>query len=177
MERLSTKKSPLNRNLIAEELSNAVDLALQYVDRWAESELIHITVHKKTPVLLPIKKGFFTGYYYIKYENDFWSVYSLGKELIRAFTSKHSAIAWCFTMQLNNIKLADEILNCDERLGRILIEIQHYQNSIEKCNDSIKQEILEMRKKNSVEQAKSIKSRLIKNINRAKYLKIPQWKN
>lgn len=175
MGKSSIKKSAIDKKVVAKHLDRAIDLAIARVDSWTSQELKNMVIQQKTPVLLNIGDVLFTGYYYINKENNFWSVYTLGKNLVHSFTTKGAAISWCFSMQLNKIKLADEILHDDDNVGRIIVEAEHYANSIKKSKDSLKKEIAKTRMHNILEQANYYKNRLLKNIERAKYLKIPQW--
>jgi hypothetical protein len=135
----TAKKSKIKRQAVkqvkAEMIETAANLASMYVRDWAKTEVNRLIFEKSSPVLVPIKNGLQVNLYkVISQSNNGWSVLNRFNESIAKFTNKKSAVLYSILVQQQKYSTADSILQADQVLSKLESDFLHYSHSMHQAS-------------------------------------------
>lgn len=151
------------------------NFGIQYLKNWTKQEL---KKYYTEPVVIPYgNHGFFIGPYDVSgIHAECWKVVSkLDPRFVYYFTNKSAALIYCLLNVKQKYAQAREILEIDTKLGRIDMDIKHYEHSLsaaQKKNDKVKFSIVLNRYIDAKIQRRTYKIILKKNLNSAKYINL-----
>jgi len=96
---------------------------------------------------------------------------------VSRFTSKRTAISWCVADRFHQYKLANEILNLDNKKRLTSADIQTRQATARNSRSENFAEIVETKIQPKIEMLKSVSAELEKCVNSAKYLQLRGFSN
>lgn len=119
-----------------EQVKQGVVNAVQYITRWQRQELISLSMNQRPgdlPVCIPVSKdAYVVGNYGLKRVGKFWQVTSSRTERILHFSKRATALIYLLCIQTRYPKLANEILQHETAIIKLLEELDHYNYSLEK---------------------------------------------
>ena len=163
-------KSTTKRKYELELAQNAfADFGIKYIKNWTEQELKQF---RTQPVVIPVgDHGFFVGGFRITgVHTDCWTVEKIDGHHIHNFTSKSAAIIYCISEVREKYEAAQTLLDLDTKLGRLDLDIVHYENTLTKTQDLVRSAAVLNRCIDAKIQRRSLLNILKKTLNSAKYL-------
>ncbi len=120
---------------IPPEISREIDQTAQRIKRFTDRELNNLQ-KKQTPLCIPVENGYRIGSYRLKYyPNRACEVWEDGKYLIHTFADKVSAVLYTIYTIKQNMQVAKDILQLDQRINKNNADIMYLRRFI-KIRDS-----------------------------------------
>lgn len=171
MAKSRTRRKAVNRPQVAEVIA-ATEATSLYIGVWAKQEAERLL--KRAPVIIPTKHGFHVGKFTVKNVNHSWHVYNVWNELVNAFTSKQSAVAWCILEHSGRVIMSQKLMDQDAKLSKYTQDQTNYQHSKEqaiKRGDYFAVDLSNARLAKNQSRLELARTDLEKTLNSAKYLK------
>lgn len=114
-----------------------VDLAINRIHDWADSEFNTLRHTSTFPICVPLSP---TSWYIANYQLDHisqnnWKI-SRDDETIHVFYSKHAAVFYVLYTKMMWYKNADRLLALDQATAKLNDEMQYYSNRLTKSKNS-----------------------------------------
>lgn len=162
----------MDRSISLKKLERAqqifANLGTEHLTSWTKKELKKF---KSDPIVIPTGDyGFLVGIFVITgKDKDCWNVTTDNGNFIHNFISKQNAILFCLYETTKKYWLAKEILDIDDKIGRLDNDIKHYQHIANVCRDKVKNSNAINRYIDAKVQKKTYMNILKKTLNSAKY--------
>lgn len=128
MVKLSTKSEFSTKNI-----NSIIDDAANQISAWTHKEFKKLNSESKLPLIWPMRNGgFVVGDSRISSFNEYWMVQIRGQDRSLIFESRRNAVVYCLLEQMANIKLANDILNEDNKILRLKNSLLHYSYSLKR---------------------------------------------
>jgi hypothetical protein len=165
---MKTAKSNI-KNEFKRAQNTFADVGTTYLKDWTQKQL---TQYKNTPVIIPAgDHGFFVGtYHVIGIDKDRWQVEQQDGRYIHEFTSRLAAIVYCVNSIKQQHTEAQKLLDLDAKIGRLEMNIMHYEYTLAQHQDSVKHGVVLNRCIDAKMQRRALINILKKSLNSAKYL-------
>ena len=116
-----------------DEISQAVDLAVQYVNQWKLHEITRM-IRQRIPMCIPVGGGYIVGHQAIVPTHDGdWDLHGYSRGMINRFSSPGAALAYSMCDQTGKIKVAYEIMEADRLVRKYQENLARNQYSLSRA--------------------------------------------
>ena len=145
------------------------EFGTKYIKNWTEQELKQF---RTQPVVIPVgDHGFFVGSFRITgVHTACWAVEKIDGRHIHDFTSKSAAVIYCISEVRQKYEAAQTLLDLDTKLGRLDLDIVHYEHTLSNTQDLVRSAAVLNRCMDAKIQRRHLLNILKKTLNSAKYL-------
>jgi hypothetical protein len=123
-----------------------IDLVSNYIKDWTKREISRIHQTEKSPICIPIDRGYRIGLYRIETaDKKYYSVYNPNQELVHTFESRISAVLYTIYTIKQKYSMADNILQTDREINKNTIDIMSMRRCIERAKKQQDYDIVDIR--------------------------------
>ena len=165
----TAKSTTGKRSDLARAQAVFADVGTKHLKKWTEQELKRF---RAQPVVIPVgTHGFFIGHFRITgIHTNCWRVAQIEGKQVHDFVSKLSSVVYCVLEVKQQYESARLLLDLDTKIGRLDADIMHYEHTLSKHTDAIKNAAVLNRCIDAKMQRRALINILKKSLNSAKYL-------
>lgn len=157
-----------------DEISHAVDIAVQYVNTWKLTEITRM-IRRNAPVCIPIgNRGYVVGHQAIVPTHDgSWDLHGFSRGKINTFSTRAAAVAYSMCDQSGKIKISQEIMESDRLVRKYqenLARSQHRLDQARAKNDIWRMDLFTTLIQESQLYLTDAQDQLQKNLKQTKYM-------
>jgi len=166
----------------ADQINQAIETAVDYVNKWKRKELINIVTSPDKsaglPVCVPIKKNaYIIGKHGLTKDDNIWRLTEANTNQSHLFVYRSSAVVYSICTQTGKPKLAQDILKCNQDIIRLQTRLEEFKYLSDKAKrkkdkDYWRLDYYTIMTESAEFDIIDAKNQLEKSINLAKYFKI-----